>query len=51
VAEEVEGLSGLFWADCVERWISVPAQNVKLAKDLWEKSAKAVSLKPEETIF
>jgi len=51
VAEAVEELSGLYWADCVEKGISVTAQNVKLAKDLWEKSAQAVGLKPEETIF
>jgi len=51
VAEEVEELSGLYWSDCVEAGISVPAQNVKLGKDLWDKSAQFVNLKPEETIF
>jgi NAD(P)-dependent dehydrogenase (short-subunit alcohol dehydrogenase family) len=51
VAEEVEELTGLFWENCQERWISTLAQDVKLAKDLWTKSAAAVGLKPEETIF
>jgi NAD(P)-dependent dehydrogenase (short-subunit alcohol dehydrogenase family) len=51
VAEEIEELSGLYWADCAERRISKLAQNPKLAKDLWEKSVQAVGLKPEESIF
>jgi NAD(P)-dependent dehydrogenase (short-subunit alcohol dehydrogenase family) len=51
VAEEVEELSGLYWADCQETRISRLAQNPKLAKDLWEKSVQAVGLKPEESIF
>jgi NAD(P)-dependent dehydrogenase (short-subunit alcohol dehydrogenase family) len=51
VAEEVEELSGLYWLDCHETRISRLAQDPKLAKQLWEKSVRAVGLKPEESIF
>jgi NAD(P)-dependent dehydrogenase (short-subunit alcohol dehydrogenase family) len=51
VAEEVEELSGLYWADCKETYIGKLAQDPKLAKDLWEKSVQIVGLKPEESIF
>jgi NAD(P)-dependent dehydrogenase (short-subunit alcohol dehydrogenase family) len=50
VADEVEELSGLYWVDCKESCPSTTAQNVQLAKDLWEKSAQFVGLKPDETI-
>ncbi|CAG7634276.1 unnamed protein product [Allacma fusca] len=48
VSEEVEGITGEYWENCKRSEPSELAQNEQLAKDLWEKSASLVQLKPEE---
>jgi NAD(P)-dependent dehydrogenase (short-subunit alcohol dehydrogenase family) len=48
VSEEVEGISGQYWENCKISRPSELAENEQLAKDLWEKSASLVQLKPEE---
>ena len=44
VSEELEGVSGLYFADCKEKLPAETAQDDKAAKKLWEVSAKLVGL-------
>lgn len=44
VSEEMEGVSGLYFADCKERTPAATAQDDKAAKKLWEVSARLVRL-------
>lgn len=48
VSEEVEGVSGRYFADCKEAKMSKAAMDKSLAKKLWERSKAFVDLKPEE---
>jgi len=48
VSDEVEGLSGKYFADCKEAKMSKKAMDKSLAKKLWEKSEALVGLKPKE---
>ncbi|KAJ9600734.1 hypothetical protein L9F63_026131 [Diploptera punctata] len=48
VSEEVEGVTGKYFADCKEAKMSKAAKDKGLAKKLWEKSEIMVGLKPEE---
>ena len=48
VSEKVEGVSGLYFADCEVKEMSSYAQDDEVAKKLWEISAKSVGL--ESTI-
>nr|CAD7449058.1 unnamed protein product [Timema bartmani] len=48
VSEEVEGLTGKYFADCKEVTPSAAARDEGLAKKLWEKSEELVKLKPQE---
>jgi len=50
VSEELEGVSGEYFADCEKTGSSSLSNDSVLAKQLWEKSAKSVGLKPEDTI-
>lgn len=44
VSKELEGVSGLYFADCKERIPAKSAQDDEVAKKLWEVSAKLVGL-------
>jgi hypothetical protein len=44
VSEELEGITGLYFADCKERTPAETAQDDQAAKKLWEVSAKLVGL-------
>ena len=44
VSEELEGVTGLYFADCKERTPAETAQDDQAAKKLWEVSAKLVGL-------
>ncbi|XP_063238022.1 retinol dehydrogenase 14-like [Bacillus rossius redtenbacheri] len=48
VSEEVEGVTGKYFADCKEAKPSSVATDAGLAKRLWEKSEEIVQLKPGE---
>nr|CAD7452038.1 unnamed protein product [Timema tahoe] len=48
VSEEVEGLTGKYFADCKEVTPSAAARDEGLAKKLWEKTEELVKLKPQE---
>jgi NAD(P)-dependent dehydrogenase (short-subunit alcohol dehydrogenase family) len=48
VSEEVEGISGNYYADCKLEKSSKLAEDMELARGLWEKSAEIVNLAPEE---
>ena len=48
VSEEVEGVTGLYFADCKETEPSKNAQDDVAAEKLWEVSAKLVGLKADE---
>nr|CAD7459690.1 unnamed protein product [Timema tahoe] len=47
-SEEVEGISGKYFVDCKETKTSLRAQNVALAKKLWEKSELLVKMSRDE---
>nr|CAD7590590.1 unnamed protein product [Timema genevievae] len=47
-SEEVEGISGKYFVDCKETKTSRRAQNVALAKKLWEKSELLVKMSRDE---
>ncbi|PSN38582.1 Retinol dehydrogenase 14 [Blattella germanica] len=51
VSEEVEGVTGKYFADCKVATVSSKAKDDGLAKKLWEKSEALVGLKPEERHF
>jgi len=51
VSEDLENVSGQYFSDCAIASSSTLAQDAKNARDLWEKSVKAVALKPVETIL
>ena len=44
VSKELEGVSGLYFADCKERIPAKSAQDDEVAEKLWEVSAKLVGL-------
>ncbi|XP_069676644.1 retinol dehydrogenase 11-like [Periplaneta americana] len=48
VSEEVEGITGKYFADCKESSMSQTAMDEGLAKKLWEVSERLVGLKQEE---
>nr|CAD7204881.1 unnamed protein product [Timema douglasi] len=48
VSEEVEGVTGKYFADCKEATPSAAARDEGLAKKLWEKSEELVKLTPQE---
>ena len=50
VSEEVEGVTGLYFADCKETEPSEYAQDNVAAKKLWEVSAKLVGLNAKEQV-
>ena len=50
VSEEVEGVTGLYFADCKETEPSKNAQDNVAAKKLWEVSAKLVGLNANEQV-
>ncbi|XP_046848278.1 retinol dehydrogenase 13-like [Xenia sp. Carnegie-2017] len=47
VSEEVDGVTGLYFADCKEKIPAVTAQDDDVAKKLWAVSAKLVGLNDE----
>ena len=51
VSEEVEGVTGLYFADCKETEPSKNAQDDVVAKKLWEVSAKLVGLNANEQVI
>lgn len=51
VSEEVEGVSGRYFADCKVAQVSKAARDDDLAKKLWEKSEVMVGLQREENPF
>ena len=51
VSEEVEGVTGLYFADCKETEPSKNAQDDVVAKKLWEVSAKLVGLNASEQVI
>jgi len=48
VSEDVEGISGNYYADCKLEKSSKLAEDMELARGLWEKSVELVKLAPEE---
>ncbi|XP_049862839.1 retinol dehydrogenase 14-like isoform X3 [Schistocerca gregaria] len=48
VSEDVEGVTGKYFADCKEAQTSSSAQDEELARKIWIKSEILVGLKPEE---
>ncbi|XP_067000509.2 retinol dehydrogenase 11 isoform X3 [Anabrus simplex] len=51
VSEDVEGVSGKYFVDCKEAYMSRAARNEQLAKKVWEKSEELVSLKASERLY
>jgi len=51
VNEKLEGISGKYWENCKMSNPSPLAQDEKLAKDLWEKSATCVKLAANENFL
>ncbi|XP_067000506.2 retinol dehydrogenase 11 [Anabrus simplex] len=51
VSEEVEGVSGKYFVDCKEASTRRTAQDIQLAKKLWEKSEELVKLQPSEKLY
>lgn len=48
VSEEVENVSGKYFADCKESWISPSAENDELASKLWDVSEILTGIKPDQ---
>ncbi|XP_046993301.1 retinol dehydrogenase 14 [Schistocerca americana] len=48
ISEEVEGVSGKYYMDCMERGLSQGVQDMAAAKKLWELSEDLVKLQPSD---
>nr|CAD7414253.1 unnamed protein product [Timema cristinae] len=51
VSEQVEGVTGKYFAECKEVTPSAKARDEGLARKLWEKSEQIVQLTPQETVL
>nr|CAD7614609.1 unnamed protein product [Timema genevievae] len=51
VSEQMEGVTGKYFAECKEVTPSAKTRDEGLARKLWEKSEEIVKLKPQERFF